>query len=83
MEDTTQLSYASPGRQRMLSSFAYTRFAQTIGARAHDAGIEIVEVSAAYSSKSVLRNTLAATALAVIARRHSCSLGAVKDFPIA
>jgi IS605 OrfB family transposase len=46
-----QLSYASPGRQRMLSSFAYTRFAQTIGARAHDAGIEMVEVSAAYSSK--------------------------------
>jgi hypothetical protein len=46
-----QLSYASPGRQRMLSSFADTRFAQTIGARAHDAGIEIVEVSAAYSSK--------------------------------
>ena len=46
-----QLSYASPGRQRRLSSFAYTRFAQTIGARAHDAGIEIVEVSAAYRSK--------------------------------
>jgi IS605 OrfB family transposase len=46
-----QLSYASPGRQRMLSSFAYTRFAQTIGARAHDAGIEVVEVRAAYSSK--------------------------------
>ena len=49
-----QLSYASPGRQRRLSSFAYTRFAQTIGARAHDAGnagIEVVEVRAAYSSK--------------------------------
>jgi IS605 OrfB family transposase len=46
-----QLSYASPGRQRMLSAFAYNRFAQTIGARAHDAGIEVVEVSAAYSSK--------------------------------
>ena len=46
-----QLSYASPGRQRMLSSFAYTRFAQTIGARAHDSGIEVVEVRAAYSSK--------------------------------
>ena len=46
-----QLSYASPRRQRMLSSFAYTRFAQTIGARAHDAGIEVVEVRAAYSSK--------------------------------
>ena len=46
-----QLSYASPGRQRMLSAFAYTRFAQTVGARAHDAGIEVVEVSAAYSSK--------------------------------
>jgi IS605 OrfB family transposase len=46
-----QLSYAAPGRQRMLSSFAYTRFAQTLGARAHDAGIEVVEVRAAYSSK--------------------------------
>jgi IS605 OrfB family transposase len=46
-----QLSYASPGRQRMLSAFAYTRFAQTLGARAHDAGIEVVEVRAAYSSK--------------------------------
>ena len=46
-----QLSYASPGRQRMLSSFAYTRSAQTVGARAHDAGIEVVEVRAAYSSK--------------------------------
>jgi hypothetical protein len=39
-------------RQRMLSSFPYMRFAQTIGARAHDAGIEVVEVRAAYSSKS-------------------------------
>jgi hypothetical protein len=46
-----QLSYASPGRQHMLSAFAYTRFAQTTGARAHDAGIEVVEVRAAYSSK--------------------------------
>jgi IS605 OrfB family transposase len=46
-----QLSNASPGRQRMLSAFAYTRFAQTVGARAHDAGIEVVEVRAAYSSK--------------------------------
>jgi hypothetical protein len=46
-----QLSYASPGRQRMLSAFAYTGFAQTVGARAHDAGIEVVEVYAAYSSK--------------------------------
>jgi hypothetical protein len=46
-----QLSYASPGRQRMLSAFAYTRFAQTVGARAHDAGLEVVEVRAAYSSK--------------------------------
>jgi IS605 OrfB family transposase len=46
-----QLSYASPRCQRRLSSFAYTRFAQTIGARAHDSGIEVVEVSAAYSSK--------------------------------
>ena len=46
-----QLSYASPGKQRMLSSFAYTRFALTVGARAHDAGIEVVEVPAAYSSK--------------------------------
>src|SRR5450631_2415592 len=34
----------------MLSSFAYTRFAQTVGARAHDSGIEVVEVKAAYSS---------------------------------
>jgi IS605 OrfB family transposase len=46
-----QLSYASPGRQRMLSAFAYDRFDQTLGARAHDAGIELVEVRAAYSSK--------------------------------
>jgi IS605 OrfB family transposase len=46
-----QLSYASPGRQRMLSAFAYNRFAQTLGARAHDAGLEVVEVRAAYSSK--------------------------------
>jgi len=46
-----QLSYASPGRQRMLSAFAYMRFAQTVGARAHDAGIEVVEVRSAYSSK--------------------------------
>jgi IS605 OrfB family transposase len=46
-----QLSYASPNHQRMLSSFAYTRFAQTVGARAHDSGIEVVEVKAAYSSK--------------------------------
>jgi hypothetical protein len=46
-----QLLYASPGRQRMLSAFAYTRFAQTVGARAHDAGVEVVEVRAAYSSK--------------------------------
>ena len=35
----------------MLSAFAYTRFAQTVGARAHDAGIELVEVRAAYRSK--------------------------------
>jgi IS605 OrfB family transposase len=46
-----QLSYASPGRQRMLSAVAYDRLAQTLGARAHDAGIEVVEVRAAYSSK--------------------------------
>ena len=46
-----QLSYASRGRQRMLSAFAYNRFAQTLGARAHDAGLEVVEVRAAYSSK--------------------------------
>jgi IS605 OrfB family transposase len=45
-----QLSYASPGQQRMLSAFAYNRFAQTLGARAHDAGLEVVEVRAAYSS---------------------------------
>jgi IS605 OrfB family transposase len=46
-----QLSYASPRCQRRLSAFAYTRFAQTVGARAYDSGIEVVEVSAAYSSK--------------------------------
>jgi hypothetical protein len=46
-----QLSYASPRRQRMLSSFAYTRFAQTVGARAYDTGVEVIEVRAAYSSK--------------------------------
>jgi IS605 OrfB family transposase len=47
----SQLSYSSPRVQRMLSSFAYTRFARTLGARAHDSGIEVVEVAAAYSSK--------------------------------
>jgi hypothetical protein len=46
-----RLSYASPSRQRILSAFAYTRFAQTVSARAHDAGIEVVEAQAAYSSK--------------------------------
>ena len=46
-----QLSYASPGRQRMLSAFAYAQFATTLKARAHDAGIEVVEVNPAYSSK--------------------------------
>lgn len=46
-----QLSYASPGRQRVLSSFAYRKFEQILAARAHDAGIEIVSVNPAYSSK--------------------------------
>jgi IS605 OrfB family transposase len=50
-EKKAQLSYASPRCQRRLSAFAYTRFAQTVGARAHDSGIEVVEVSAAYSSR--------------------------------
>src|SRR5450631_772486 len=50
-DDTSMINHASPGQQRMLSAFAYTRFAQTVGARAHDAGIEMVQVRAAYSSK--------------------------------
>jgi hypothetical protein len=56
-----QLSYASPGRQRMLSAFAYTRFAQTVGARAHEDGIETVEVPPRTVRKSVNRSTLAGT----------------------
>src|SRR5450631_2874373 len=50
-DDTSMINHASPERQRVLSSLAYTRLAQTVGARAHDAGIEVIEVSAAYSSK--------------------------------
>ncbi len=46
-----QLSYASAGRQRMLSSFAYRAFEQSLLARSHDAGIEVQHVSPAYSSK--------------------------------
>ncbi len=46
-----QLSYASAGRQRMLSSFAYRAFEQTLLARSHDAGIDVRHVNPAYSSK--------------------------------
>ncbi|MGP6156573.1 MAG: SDR family NAD(P)-dependent oxidoreductase [Vulcanimicrobiaceae bacterium] len=46
-----QLSYAKPKTQRMLSSFAYTKFAKLLKARAFDAGIEVDDVSPAYSSK--------------------------------
>jgi IS605 OrfB family transposase len=35
---------------RMLSSFAYRRFVQTLCARAHDAGIAVIFVNSAYSS---------------------------------
>jgi IS605 OrfB family transposase len=46
-----QLSYASPGRQRMLSSFAYRAFEKLLSARSHDAGVEVRHVNPAYSSK--------------------------------
>ncbi len=46
-----QLSYASAGRQRMLSSFAYRAFERILLARSHDAGVEVCRVSSAYSSK--------------------------------
>lgn len=46
-----QLSYASPSRQRMLSAFAYSAFAQLLAGRGHDAGIEIIRVDPTYSSK--------------------------------
>lgn len=46
-----QLSYASPKTQRMLSAFAYARFAQLIKARSYDAGIDLLVVNPAYSSK--------------------------------
>jgi IS605 OrfB family transposase len=46
-----QLSYASPGRQRMLSSFAYRAFERLLSARSFDAGIELRHVNPAYSSK--------------------------------
>jgi IS605 OrfB family transposase len=46
-----QLGYASPGKQRMLGSFAYRRFAALLQARAADAGIALIATSPAYSSK--------------------------------
>jgi IS605 OrfB family transposase len=46
-----QLSYASPGRQRMLSSFAYREFERLLSARSSDAGVEVRHVNPAYSSK--------------------------------
>jgi len=46
-----QLSYASAGRQRMLSSFAYRAFERILLARSHDAGVEVRRVNPAYSSK--------------------------------
>ncbi|MHB8178613.1 MAG: IS200/IS605 family accessory protein TnpB-related protein [Vulcanimicrobiaceae bacterium] len=46
-----QLSYASPRTQRMLSSFAYRAFERTLVARAYDAGVEVLHVNPAYSSK--------------------------------
>jgi IS605 OrfB family transposase len=44
------LSRFSRRYARMLSSFAYTRFAEILKARAHDAGIELRFVNPAYSS---------------------------------
>lgn len=46
-----QLSYASPQTQRMLSSFAYRAFERIVVARGYDAGIEVLHVNPAYSSK--------------------------------
>jgi IS605 OrfB family transposase len=46
-----QLSYASASRKVMLSAFTYRRFAQVLAARAIDAGIEVITVNPAYSSK--------------------------------
>ena len=46
-----QLSYASTTRNVMLSAFAYRQFAALIAARAQDAGVEVVTVNPAYSSK--------------------------------
>ncbi|MHB8240336.1 MAG: IS200/IS605 family accessory protein TnpB-related protein [Vulcanimicrobiaceae bacterium] len=46
-----QLSYARPRTQRMLSSFSYRAFERTLVARAYDAGVEVLHVNPAYSSK--------------------------------
>jgi len=46
-----QLSYASASRNVMLSAFAYRQFAQLLAARATDAGVEVITVNPAYSSK--------------------------------
>lgn len=46
-----QLSYAKPKTQRMLSAFTYHKFEQMVLARAHDAGIQVIPVHPAYSSK--------------------------------
>jgi IS605 OrfB family transposase len=46
-----QLSYASSSRNVMLSAFAYRWFTQLLIARATDAGVEVITVTPAYSSK--------------------------------
>jgi IS605 OrfB family transposase len=46
-----QLSYASAARNVMLSAFAYRQFTALLDARATDAGVSIMTVNPAYSSK--------------------------------
>lgn len=46
-----QLGYASPGKQRMLSSFAFRRFAVLLAVRAGDEGTGVIETSPPYGSK--------------------------------
>ena len=46
-----QISYASASRNVMLSAFAYRQFAQLLTARATDAGVGVITVNPAYSSK--------------------------------
>ncbi|HTV74092.1 MAG TPA: IS200/IS605 family accessory protein TnpB-related protein [Candidatus Acidoferrales bacterium] len=46
-----QLSYASASRNVMLSAFTYRQFAILLAARATDAGVELITMNPAYSSK--------------------------------